>query len=128
MRTPIASALAWPDRMTAPVERLDLAAISKLEFFEPDLTRFRALHLARSALLAGGIAPAVLNAANEIAVAAFLADRIGFLDITGCVEEALALSVSDADMPSSLSAVEDVFAIDRRARELARELIGVGAS
>ena len=67
---------------------------------------------------------AVLNAANEIAVEAFLAGRIGFLDITASVEEVLALAQADADMPRALAAFEDVFAIDRRARELARDLIG----
>lgn len=127
MRTPIASALAWPARMPAPVERLDLARIGQLQFDAPDLERFRALYLARSALVSGGSASAVLNSANEIAVAAFLDERIGFLDITGCVEEALARSQSDPDMPSDVTSIEDAIAIDLRARELARELIAVSA-
>jgi len=124
MRTPIASALAWPERMEAPVERLRLDQIARLEFEAPDPVRFPAIRLARDAIRAGGIAPAVLNAANEIAVEAFLAGRIGFLDITASVEEVLALAQADADMPRALAAFEDVFAIDRRARELARDLIG----
>lgn len=123
MRTPIASALAWPQRMAAPVQRLNLAEISRLDFEAPDLERFPAIRLAREAITAGGIAPAVLNAANEIAVESFLADRIRFLDIAACVEEVLALSVGDADMPRSLSAFDDVYAIDARGRQLARDLI-----
>lgn len=123
MRTPIASALAWPRRMPAPVRRLRLAEVARLDFEAPDLERFPAIRLAREAIAAGGIAPAVLNAANEVAVEAFLAGRIRFLDIAASVEEALALSVGDADMPRSLSAFNDVFEIDRRARELARDLI-----
>ncbi len=128
MRTPIASAMAWPDRMDAPVERLSLSQIGRLDFEAPDPERFPALDLARQAMITGGIAPAVLNAANEIAVAAFLDNRIGFLDIARCVADALDRSVSDGHMPSELGAFDDVFAIDRRARELARELIAVSAN
>jgi len=123
MRTPIASALAWPKRMPAPVERLRLTEIGRLDFQPPDLTRFPAIRLAREAIQAGGIAPAVLNAANEIAVEAFLADRIRFLDIAAGVEEVLERSLSDADMPQALTAFEDVFAIDGRARQMARDLM-----
>jgi len=123
MRTPIASALAWPQRMSAPVERLRLAEIGRLDFQPPDLERFPAIKLAREAIEAGGIAPAVLNAANEVAVEAFLADRIRFLDIAAGVEEVLDRSLSDADMPRSLTAFEDVFAIDGRARRMARDLM-----
>lgn len=125
MRTPIASALAWPHRMQAPVERLRLTDVARLDFEAPDPDRFPAVRLAREAIMAGGIAPAVLNAANEIAVDAFLADRIRFLDIAGSVEEVLSLSIGDADMPRTLSAFDDVYAIDRRARQLARDLIAV---
>lgn len=128
MRTPIASAMAWPDRMAAPVERLSLARIGQLDFEAPDPDRFPAIGLARAAMESGGIAPAVLNAANEVAVAAFLENRIGFLDITRCVADALDRSVSDEHMPSELGAFDDVFAIDRRARELACELIAVTAN
>ncbi len=124
MRTPIASALGWPDRLDTPVQRLRLAEVARLDFETPDLERFPAIRLAQDAIRAGGIAPAVLNAANEIAVEAFLADRIGFLDIAASVEEVLALAAGDEDMPRSLTAFDDVYAIDRRARQLARDLIG----
>ncbi|MBC7430715.1 MAG: 1-deoxy-D-xylulose-5-phosphate reductoisomerase, partial [Rubritepida sp.] len=90
MRTPIAHALAWPARMHVDVPRLDLAALARLEFAAPDPVRFPALRLCRAALVAGGGAPCVLNAANEVAVAAFLARRLGFLDIAVVVEETLA--------------------------------------
>lgn len=90
MRTPIAHALAWPARMHVDVPRLDLVALARLEFAAPDLVRFPALRLCRAALVAGGGAPCVLNAANEVAVAAFLARRLGFLDIAVVVEETLA--------------------------------------
>lgn len=89
MRTPIAHCLAWPDRMAVDVGRLDLAALSRLEFEAPDPVRFPALRLARAALAAGGGAPCVLNAANEVGVALFLARRLGFLDIAAVVEETL---------------------------------------
>ena len=90
MRTPIAHALAWPARMHVDVPRLDLAALARLEFAAPDPVRFPALRLCRAALVAGRGAPCVLNAANEVAVAAFLARRLGFLDIAVVVEETLA--------------------------------------
>lgn len=90
MRTPIAFTLAWPSRMAAPAPRLDLAAIAKLTFEVPDSARFPALNLARRALQSGGGAPTILNAANEVAVEAFLSGRIGFLDIARIVEQTLA--------------------------------------
>lgn len=90
MRTPIAVALAWPGRMSTPAARLDLAAIAKLTFEVPDFARFPALNLTRQALQSGGSAPTILNAANEVAVDAFLNGRIGFLDITRIVEQTLA--------------------------------------
>jgi 1-deoxy-D-xylulose-5-phosphate reductoisomerase len=111
MRIPIAYALAWPDRMPTPAQRLDLAAISRLDFEEPDLERFPALRLAREALEARGSAPAVLNAANEIAVAAFLDGGIKFPDITRLVDSAL----QENDRPAPQS-IEDVFEIDRDVR------------
>jgi 1-deoxy-D-xylulose-5-phosphate reductoisomerase len=89
MRIPIAHTLAWPERIATSSPRLDLAAAAKLEFFPPDPVRFPALRLAREALVAGLGASTVLNAANEVAVAAFLAKRIGFLDIAALVEAAL---------------------------------------
>jgi 1-deoxy-D-xylulose-5-phosphate reductoisomerase len=90
MRTPIAYSLAWPERMHVPNERLDLAQIGSLTFEAPDLERFPALRLAKEALAAGGSAGTVLNAANEVAVAAFLEKRLGFLAIAGLVESTLA--------------------------------------
>ncbi|MCA3324663.1 MAG: 1-deoxy-D-xylulose-5-phosphate reductoisomerase [Roseomonas sp.] len=89
MRTPIAHALAWPARMAASVPPLDLIALGKLEFFAPDPVRFPALRLSREALCAGGGAPTILNAANEIAVGLFLEKRLRFLDIAAVVEETL---------------------------------------
>ncbi len=89
MRTPIAHTLAWPARMQTPVERLDLVKVASLTFEQPDPQRFPALRLARSAMEQGGAAPLILNAANEIAVAAFLRREIGFLEIAAVVEETL---------------------------------------
>ncbi|MCW2394745.1 MULTISPECIES: 1-deoxy-D-xylulose-5-phosphate reductoisomerase [unclassified Sphingobium] len=117
MRIPIASALAWPQRMETPCEPLDLATLGRLDFEAPDEERFPALRLAREALQAGGGAPAVLNAANEIAVGAFLDGRIGFLDIGRIVEDVLARS--DA---GRIATLEDVQAIDRSARAMAERL------
>ena len=89
MRAPIACAFAWPDRLPWPAQRLDLARSGPLSFEDPDPERFPALRIAKSALAAGGVAPTAMNAADEIAVAAFLARRIGFLDIAATVEETL---------------------------------------
>ncbi|MCY7338389.1 MAG: 1-deoxy-D-xylulose-5-phosphate reductoisomerase [Sphingomonas bacterium] len=111
MRIPIAHTLAWPQRMATPAERLDLARIGSLDFELPDLERFPALRLAREALEAGGAKAIVLNAANEVAVAAFLASRIGFLEIAELVEQALAQS--DASPPQSVADVIDIDAATR---------------
>ncbi|MFY7961103.1 MAG: 1-deoxy-D-xylulose-5-phosphate reductoisomerase [Elsteraceae bacterium] len=118
MRTPIAYALAYPDRMPAPSPRLDLATIGQLTFEEPDPVRFPALRLAREALSAGGAAPAVLNAANEVAVENFLKSRIGFLDIARLVEEAMV-----ALLPASVETLDDVLAIDEAARRFVADAI-----
>ena len=118
MRIPIAYALAWPDRMPTPAQRLDLAAISRLDFEQPDLERFPALRLAREALEAHGSAPAVLNAANEVAVATFLEGGIKFPDIARLVESAL----QENDRPAPQS-IEDVFEIDRDVRRSVSLLI-----
>ncbi len=118
MRTPIAYTLGWPERMPAPAERLDLAALGQLSFEPPDLERFPALRLARQALQSGGAAPTILNAANEVAVAGFLGGEVGFLEIAGIVEETLA--TMPLDKPASLDAV---FAVDSEARRVAEELI-----
>ncbi len=114
MRTPIAHALAWPDRMATPCEPLDLARVARLDFEAPSPERFPALSLARAALVAGGARPASLNAANEIAVAAFLAGRIGFLDIVAVVAEVL-----DRYDPPAPASLDDVLAVDIEARRLA---------
>ncbi len=121
MRVPIASCLAWPARMETPMAPLDLAAIGQLSFFAPDEVRFPATRLAREAILAGGGAPAALNAANEVAVAAFLSGQIRFTRIAAVVEAVL--SRYSAPAPQTL---DDVLQVDREARELARELLEHG--
>jgi 1-deoxy-D-xylulose-5-phosphate reductoisomerase len=118
MRTPIAYALAWPERMETPCAPLDLAKIGRLDFAAPDPERFPALTLARRALDAGGARPAILNAANEVAVAAFLAGRINFLEIAAIVADTLARY--DPAAPDSLDAV---LAVDAEAREHAAERV-----
>jgi 1-deoxy-D-xylulose-5-phosphate reductoisomerase len=123
MRIPIAFALAWPERMATPAQRLDFEAIARLEFEAPDLRRFPALRLAREALEAGGAAPIVLNAANEVAVADFLAGAIRFADIARLVEEALRQSAFSA--PQSIG---DVLEVDRETRVRARDLTKASCS
>jgi 1-deoxy-D-xylulose-5-phosphate reductoisomerase len=120
MRTPISYTLAWPQRMEAPSARLDLGDIATLTFEAPDSERFPALRLARAALKTGGSAPTILNASNEEAVAGFLAEKVGFLDIPRIVEETL------EKMPGSdIRSVEDVLAVDVEARRVARGLMSV---
>ena len=121
MRTPIAYSLAWPERMHAPTKRLDFAELGALTFEAPDFQRFPALRLARDVLAAGGSAPTVLNAANEVAVEAFLGGRIGFLSIAALVEATLELSIGL--LGRSRRGVEDVLAIDAEARASARGLL-----
>jgi len=123
MRTPIAYAMGWPERIHAPVQRLDFAKLSGLTFFEPDTKKFPALRLAREALIAGGQAPTVLNAANEIAVAAFLDDKIAFLDIAYVVEQALNVLAKENDFSKSPKTVEAVIAVDKAARMTAHDQI-----
>jgi len=118
MRVPIAHTLAWPDRMATPMVPLDLVALGRLDFEAADPVRFPALVLARDALDAGGARPAILNAANEIAVAAFLARHIGFLEIAAIVADTL----SRFDPPAPTS-VDDVLVIDTEARALATERV-----
>lgn len=114
MRIPIASALAWPERIATSCKPLDLATIGQLTFEQPDPVRFPALRLARAAVNEGGAKPAILNAANEVAVAAFLKGQIGFLDIAALVEATLTEYVPN--MPVNL---EDLFSIDAAARSYA---------
>lgn len=122
MRTPIALSLAWPQRMQAPTERLDLVKIATLTFEAPDEARFPALKVAKEALAAGGTAPAIMNAANEIAVEAFLAKRIGFLDIARLVRTTL--ERADAGrLPKLAHSLNDVLETDREARALARSVL-----
>ncbi|MDD3446360.1 MAG: 1-deoxy-D-xylulose-5-phosphate reductoisomerase [Zavarzinia sp.] len=120
MRVPIAHALAWPDRMATPVARLDLAAIARLTFEPPDPQRFPALALARHALKSGGAAPTILNAANEVAVAAFLAERIGFLDIAAVVDQVLEACAGRF----GTSCLDEVVAADGAARHEAEVAVG----
>jgi 1-deoxy-D-xylulose-5-phosphate reductoisomerase len=114
MRVPIAHTLAWPDRMATPMAPLDLVAVGRMDFEAPDPVRFPALALARAALDAGGGRPAILNAANEVAVAGFLARRIGFLDIAAIVSEVL-----DGYDPAAPASLEEVLATDAEARRRA---------
>ncbi len=114
MRIPIAHCLAWPERMNTPMPRLNLAEIGRLDFEAPDLVRFPCLALARAALEHGGPAPAILNAANEAAVAAFMERRIGFLDIPAIVD-----GVLTRYQPQHPQSLDDVLAIDGEARRIA---------
>ena len=123
MRVPLAYALAWPERMETPAQRLDLTSVGQLDFQAPDLQRFPALRLARESLEAGGRAPIVLNAANEVAVASFLAGYIRFPDITALVQEAL--SSASYDSPDS---IEDVLEIDRMTRDHVRAMMKASCS
>ena len=123
MRTPIACALAWPERMTWPAPRLDLAGLRTLTFESPDETRFPMLKLSRQALLAGGDAPAAFNAANETAVRAFLDRKIGFLDIAATVAETLDQHVGVDCAGMGGSPLEQALGADSSARRLASEVI-----
>ena len=119
MRTPIAYALSWPARMAAPAKRLDFASLSALTFEAPDVERFPALRVAREALQSGGNAPTILNAANEVAVMAFLEGRIRFLDIVSVVEGTL------GEIPNTpLATLAEVRAADGVAREVAERRAG----
>ncbi len=124
MRTPIAHCLAFPRRMNVPVKRLDLAELGTLTFEAPDLDRFPALRLALEAMRAGGMAPAVLNAADEVAVDAFLKGRIGFMDIPAAIEEVLDAMGAGGKLTDA-AGVEDVLAIDAEARQKTGEWIRI---
>jgi 1-deoxy-D-xylulose-5-phosphate reductoisomerase len=118
MRIPIAYALSYPERLNLGLSRLSLSACGSLNFEKPDYERFPALGLAFAALQEGGVKPAVLNAANEVAVAAFLEEKIGFTDIARVVEAVLAQFVAGNDLD-----LEEILAADRKARELTRKKI-----
>ncbi|PHS28031.1 MAG: 1-deoxy-D-xylulose-5-phosphate reductoisomerase [Robiginitomaculum sp.] len=124
MRVPIASAFAWPERIATRCERLDLAQVSRLDFETPDTDRFPALDLARSAMKAGDVACTALNAANEVAVEAFLAGQIGFLDISALVAEVLEEGNPDGGAwEGAPKDYESVFALDHLARIRTQELL-----
>jgi 1-deoxy-D-xylulose-5-phosphate reductoisomerase len=122
MGIPILYALTYPERRPTPAARLDLTRTGALTFFPPDPERFPCLRLARAALEAGGAAPVVLNAANEIAVAAFLDRRLRFVEIPQLIERALA-----ATPPGPLASIEQCVAVDADARRRVREWLGVPA-
>jgi len=118
MRTPIAHALGWPERIESGVESLDLIAVGQLAFEAPDMERFPCLRLAREAAEAGGTAPAALNAANEVAVEAFLGGRLNFTGIAKVID-----SVLQRHDVRPVTSLEEAFAADRRAREAARRAL-----
>jgi 1-deoxy-D-xylulose-5-phosphate reductoisomerase len=118
MRTPIACCLGWPERIDAGVRQLDMLAVGRLDFEPPDMEAFRCLRIARDCIAAGGNAMAICNAANEIAVAAFLDEIIGFQDIPAVIEETLAALPSSE--PRSL---DDVQAVDTEARVRAQACV-----
>jgi len=123
MRVPIAHTLAWPDRMATPMPPLDFVAMARLDFEAPDAVRFPALRLAREALEAGGARPAILNAANEVAVAAFLSGRLNFLEIA-----AISADTLDRYDPVAPESLEAVWAIDAEARRIAGERVKDGVA
>ena len=126
MRTPIACAFAWPDRLPWPAPKLDLAAIGGLSFAAPDPDRFPAIAIAREALCRGGLAPTAMSAANETAVAAFLDRRIGFLDIAATVAETLERMDGAGDLRAGANAngaLETAMAADRSARRVAEDVL-----
>jgi len=119
MRTPISYALSWPQRSASPSKRLDLAAVGQLTFEDPDISRFPCLGVALDCLRAGGLAPTIMNAANEVAVEAFLGRQIGFLDISRVVEETLADRRANS---SNACDIDGVLALDGQARNIAGEV------
>lgn len=127
MRTPISATLAWPDRTPSPSQRLDFAKVATLVFEAPDPERFPALRLAREAVERGGVFPAALNAANEVAVAAFLSGGLKFLDIAGVTEQVLG-QVGRRNGPARLSTLEEVVVADQEARRYAAEAVAARAA
>ena len=122
MRIPIAHCLAWPERLDGPAPRLDLAKVAQLTFEQPDLTRFPALGLARQAMETGGAATTVLNAADEIAVAEFIAGRIPLLGIPALVAETLS-AAAGRGLLKEPDTIEAALAVDHESRDLARSLL-----
>ena len=125
MRIPIQYALSYPERWDAPVEPLDFTKLGSLEFAAPDTDTFRCLALARHAGKTGGTLPCVMNAANEIAVAAFLGGRIGYLDIAACVE--VAMDAHEREGVQQVESLEQLEALDRWARRTADAWVGGAA-
>jgi 1-deoxy-D-xylulose-5-phosphate reductoisomerase len=119
MRTPIAYALAWPERIASGVDFLDLIRAGRLDFRAPDTDKFRCLALAQAAAEAGGLQPAILNAANEVAVQAFLDRRLNFIGIAAVIEAVITKSTG-----GRIGGLDDVLAADAQARQLAREELG----
>jgi 1-deoxy-D-xylulose-5-phosphate reductoisomerase len=122
MRIPIAHCLAWPERIQGPAARLDLATIANLSFEQPDMRRFPALAVARRALVTGGAAPTVLNAANEVAVREFVRHRLGFTGISALVEAALE-AVERSGITAEPASLDDAVAIDQAGRSAATALL-----
>lgn len=123
MKTPIACALAWPDRMAWPAPKLDLASLGRLTFEAPDEARFPALRLAREALTAGGSAPIVFNAANEVAALAFLDRKLAFLNIASVVADTLSRVTASGVDSTSRSACDAALAVDAEARRIAEDIV-----
>jgi 1-deoxy-D-xylulose-5-phosphate reductoisomerase len=123
MRTPIAQALAWPERIASGVQSLDLIKVGKLEFRAPDAARFPCLALAPAAIRQGGLMPAILNAANEVAVQSFLDGRLNFLDIPAVIE-----TVMNDVRGGAVTDLETVLGVDARAREAAQRLVAARAA
>jgi 1-deoxy-D-xylulose-5-phosphate reductoisomerase len=123
MKTPIACALAWPDRLAWPAPRLDLAALGRLTFEAPDIERFPALRLAREALIAGGAAPAVFNAANEVAALAFLDRRLAFLNIAAVIADTLDVATASGMACDIGDACDAALAVDAQARRIAQGVV-----
>jgi 1-deoxy-D-xylulose-5-phosphate reductoisomerase len=123
MRTPIAHALAWPRRVASGVQFLNIVKVGALDFRDPDPSRFRCLALAQEAARSGGLAPAWLNAANEVAVAAFLEGRVNFLDIATVIDQVMQQQAASASPPSALT-LETVLEADATARRAARAAVG----
>ena len=123
MKTPIACALAWPDRLAWPAPRLDLAALGQLTFEAPDMERFPALRLAREALIAGGAAPAVFNAANEVAALAFLDRRLPFLNIAAVIADTLDVATASGTACDIGDACDAALAVDAQARRIAQGVV-----
>ncbi len=119
MRTPIAHALAWPERIASGVDFLDLVRASRLDFRAPDYGKFRCLALAQAAARTGGLQPATLNAANEVAVQAFLDRQLNFIGIAAVIEAVITKSTG-----GTIGGLDDVLAADAEARQLAREQLG----